>query len=61
MMLLQPRTPTLPDVIDLRCADAREVDWPEADLVLTDPPWSYTQAHGASTAGDHYAGMDVDE
>jgi len=55
--LLTPRIPAMPDVIDLRCADARDVDWPEADLVLTDPPWTYTQAHGASVAGDHYVGL----
>lgn len=57
MMLLPPRTPTLPDEVDLRRADAWDIEWPVADLVLTDPPWSYTQGHGATVAADHYAGM----
>ena len=44
-------------MIDLLCADARAIDWPAADLVLTDPPWTYTQHHGATVAGDHYTGL----
>jgi hypothetical protein len=29
-------------------------DWPEADLVIADPPWSYVQRIGESRAENHY-------
>lgn len=54
MILLSPRRPPARDGIDLRCCSCTDVDWPEADLVIADPPWTYTQAHGASVAEDHY-------
>jgi len=59
MMLLEPRQPTLPPIIDLRCADARDVDWPDADLVLTDPPWTYASDLGVASvsAHNHYTGL----
>ena len=60
-MLLEPKRPTLPDLVDLRCADACDVEWPAADLVLTDPPWSYTEHHGATAAEDHYDGLTAPE
>lgn len=41
-------------VIDLRLASCADVDWPEADLVIADPPWSYVQKIGASRADNHY-------
>ncbi len=51
--------PTPPDLrtrgIDLRCCSCTDVDWPSADLVIADPPWSYVQSHGASRADNHYA------
>lgn len=34
--------------IDLRCCGCEAVDWPEADLVIADPPWVYRQKYGAS-------------
>jgi N6-adenosine-specific RNA methylase IME4 len=59
--LLSPVTPALPSVIDIRCADARDVEWPDADLVLTDPPWVYRLNHTESYSGpmpnDIYAGL----
>jgi hypothetical protein len=46
--LLAPvRPPTRPG-IDLRCCSCADVDWPEADLVIADPPWTYGQRYGAS-------------
>lgn len=41
MMLLAPVRPPSRPGIDLRCASCTDVDWPEADLVIADPPWSY--------------------
>jgi hypothetical protein len=61
MLPLGMREPTIPEGIDLRCSDARDTDWPPADLVLTDPPWTYHQSHGESVAADHYAGLSVPE
>ena len=60
-LFADPSPPPLPKVIDLRQADALATDWPEADLVLTDPPWSYKQGCGASTAAEHYAGLSTVE
>ena len=59
--LLAPRTPPAREGIEIRLADARDVDWPIADLVLTDPPWTYTQRTGESTADDHYTGLPAQE
>jgi hypothetical protein len=39
--------PTTPR-IDLRCCSVTDVEWPEADLVVADPPWLYEQRYGAS-------------
>lgn len=52
-LLAAPKPPTHP-MIDLRCCSCEAIDWPEADLVLTDGPWVYTQHHGATVASDHY-------
>jgi hypothetical protein len=32
----------------------------QAALILADPPWSYTQDPGATSAADHYDGLPVD-
>lgn len=47
--------------ITLHCADAREVEWPAADMVLTDPPWRYHQRFGGSAAANHYDGLSTRE
>lgn len=44
-------------MIALHCMDAAAVHWPDADLVIADPPWSYGQRIGAGCAEDHYAGV----
>jgi hypothetical protein len=54
VILLAPKAPPVHSLLDVRCADARDIAWPEADLVLTDGPWTYTQRFGESAAGDHY-------
>lgn len=55
--------PTLPDGIDLRRDDIASVlvDLPPqcARLIVADPPWRYSQRHGASAAEDHYAGLTI--
>lgn len=40
------------DSATIYCADNRAVDWPAADLVLTDPPYSATTHNGARTSAD---------
>jgi hypothetical protein len=52
--LLAPVRPPARPGIDLRCASCADVDWPEADLVIADPPWSYVQRIGESRAENHY-------
>lgn len=59
MLPLTLSRPPVSPLIDLRCTDCAMVDWPDADLVIADPPWLYTQAHGATEAADHYAGLPV--
>jgi hypothetical protein len=47
--------------ITLVNADARHVEWPEADVCIADPAWSYDQKFGATTAHDHYSCMSIHE
>ena len=61
MMLILPRSPPRHPLIDLRCCSCTDVDWPEADLVIADPPWRYEQAIGEGTADDHYDGLEVSQ
>lgn len=45
------------------CADLRDVDWPEADLYVLDPPWLYDKKSsvGASRPSDHYRCLPMPE
>ncbi len=44
-----PRPPSLLSRgIDLRCCSCIDIEWPDADLVIADPPWTYDQRYGAS-------------
>lgn len=55
--LLAPVQPPTHPLVDLRCCSCEDVDWPEADLVIADPPWTYTGGHSAPAAtdpSDHY-------
>lgn len=67
LALTRDAEPSLPDGIDLRCGSCADVAWPAADLVVADPPWSYTRAFrpvDASTTGlpdDHYACLSTTE
>lgn len=47
------------DGITLYCADNRAVDWPEADFVLTDPPYSEATHDGARTNPGNEEGSSV--
>jgi site-specific DNA-methyltransferase (adenine-specific) len=38
--------------VTIYCADNRAVSWPDADLVLTDPPYSAVTHDGARTSAD---------
>lgn len=59
-----PKPPGPPPGIDFRCATFQEVaatiDEPVA-MVISDSPWAYSQAIGASTAADHYGGLGIPE
>lgn len=65
LLFPDPSPPSLEERgIDLRRCDVVEMlaslpRAPRADLVIADPPWRYTQAHGATTAQDHYDGLPV--
>lgn len=59
-----PAAPLPParDGIDLRCCSCADVDWPEADLVIADPPWRYRGAVDSGTVPtDHYTDLATDE
>lgn len=58
LALLAPSRPALPAVIDLRCCGCEAIDWPDADLIIADPPWKYTQAVGDAVP---YNGLSVPE
>lgn len=56
----------MPDGIDLRCGGTLTGIWqgalagqptPAADLVMADPPWSYSLNLGEKLPADHYAGL----
>lgn len=47
--------------LDLRLGDSLNTEFPHADLVLTDPPWKYQQRFGATSAEDHYEGMEYEQ
>ena len=54
MRLLRPRTPELPDTIDLRCGDIGatldDIEPGSVDLVIADPPWdSYERDIGVAS------------
>ena len=61
MTLLTPKAPPRHPLIDLRCASCTDVDWPKADLVIADPPWTYTQVQGDAAPGDRYACLSVED
>ena len=61
MMLIQPKQPPKRDGIDLRCCSCTDMDWPEADLVIADPPWTYDLRIGGVNADDHYACVSTDD
>ncbi len=58
-LFADPTPPPLPARIDLRCADCTDVEL-VGDLAVADPPWAYREAHGESSADDHYAGLPVE-
>lgn len=55
-----PAIPGAP-LVDLRCGPNLDVDWPESDLDVLDPPWSYVQRIGATRASNHYACLPTPE
>lgn len=66
----KPRPSALPErldpsLVDLRCESASHLlarlDDGEAALVIADPPWSYSQSHGASRADDHYPTLPLED
>lgn len=63
-LVASPEPPALPAGIDLRCCDTAEMLASldeRAHLIVADPPWLYTQAHGASRADDHFACLSTDQ
>lgn len=58
LTLVSPPVAPVPPSVDLRCCSCTDVDWPEADLVLTDPPWVYERAIGDAPP---YAGLSIPE
>lgn len=48
-------------LIDLRCCSNLGIVWPESDLDVADPPWSYVQRIGATRASNHYACLPIRE
>lgn len=58
--LIAPRRPPTHELIDLRCCDCEAVDWPEADLVIADPPWTYAREIGNTFPTDHYDCLPMD-
>ena len=64
LSLVSVPVPTLPGV-DLRLCSVDDLIADatlhgQAALILADPPWSYTQDPGATSAADHYDGLPVD-
>lgn len=61
LALLVSVAPTVPDVVDLRCCTARQLlddlGAEGADLVIADPPWTYSQTASSSRPDDHYETM----
>jgi N6-adenosine-specific RNA methylase IME4 len=52
-LLAAVRPPTHP-LVDLRCCSCEDVDWPDADLVIADPPWSYDGISGGTKTDAGY-------
>lgn len=63
-LVTPPAPPALPAGIDLRCCDTVEMlasITERAHLIVADPPWRYSQAHGASTPEDHFECLSTDK
>ena len=64
MLFTPPEPPGPPAGIDLRCATfqdiAATIDEPVA-MVISDPPWSYSQSMGTADAAIQYAGLPIPE
>lgn len=54
LLFADPTPPPTPERIELRCCSLEDVDWPEADLVIADPAWKYSQRFAEGCADDHY-------
>lgn len=61
MLPLVLKTPRPVPGVTLHLGRCQEVAWPDGDLVIADPPWSYVQKTGATRADNHYRCMTTGE